>query len=111
MGGAAGGRLAAAVTAAGGLGLIGGGSSDAQWLAHEFAEAGNARVGCGFITWALATQPAMLDMALAHAPAAVMLSFGDPRPFAPAIKAAGRLLICQVQDMRHAEAAIDVVPT
>jgi nitronate monooxygenase len=108
MGGAAGGRLAAAVTAAGGLGLIGGGSSDAQWLAHEFAEAGNTRVGCGFITWALATQPAVLDAALAHAPAAVMLSFGDPRPFAPAIKAAGRLLICQVQDMRHAEAALDV---
>ena len=47
-------------------------------------------------------------MALAHAPVAVMLSFGDPRPFAPAIKEAGRLLICQVQDMQHAEAAIDV---
>jgi len=108
MGGAAGGKLAAAVTAAGGLGLIGGGSADAQWLAHEFADAGNARVGCGFITWALATQPASLEIALPHAPAAVMLSFGDPRPFAPAIKDAGRLLICQVQDMRHAEAALDV---
>jgi NAD(P)H-dependent flavin oxidoreductase YrpB (nitropropane dioxygenase family) len=46
-------------------------------------------------------------MTLAHVLAAVMLSFGDPHPFAPAIKAAGRLLICQVQDMRHARAALD----
>jgi nitronate monooxygenase len=107
MANSAGGRLAAAVTAAGGLGLIGGGYGDAQWLADQFAEAGNARVGCGFITWALAGHPTVLDAALAHAPAAVMLSFGDPRPFAPAVKAAGGLLICQVQDMRHAEAALD----
>ncbi len=107
MGGAAGGRLAAAVTAAGGLGLIGGGNADPDWVTHEFAEAGNVRVGCGFITWMLATHPATLDVTLAHAPAAVMLSFGDPRPFAPAIKAAGPLLICQVQDMQHARAALD----
>jgi nitronate monooxygenase len=51
MGGVAGGRLAADVTAAGGLGLIGGGYGDAEWLDQEFAAAGNARVGCGFITW------------------------------------------------------------
>jgi len=54
---AAGGKLAAAVTAAGGLGLIGGGYGDAEWLEREFAEAGNARVGCGFITWSLAKRP------------------------------------------------------
>jgi nitronate monooxygenase len=107
MGTAAGGRLAAAVTAAGGLGMIGGGLGDPDWLRREFAAAGNVRVGCGFITWSLATQPATLDVALAHAPAAVMLSFGDPSPFAPAIKAAGRTLICQVQTMEHARAALD----
>ena len=43
-----GGRLAAAVTAAGGLGLIGGGYCDAEWVEREFRAAGNARVGCGF---------------------------------------------------------------
>ena len=37
MGFAAGGKLAAAVTEAGGLGLIGGGYGNADWLAHEFA--------------------------------------------------------------------------
>ncbi|HQX60951.1 MAG TPA: nitronate monooxygenase, partial [Burkholderiaceae bacterium] len=35
MGGVAGGRLAAAVSNAGGLGLVGGGYGDAQWLARE----------------------------------------------------------------------------
>lgn len=100
-----GGRLAAAVTHAGGLGLIGGGYGDGDWLDREWAQAGNARVGCGFITWSLARQPAVLDRALAHRPAAVMLSFGDPAPFAPAIRAAGARLICQVQTLDQARQA------
>ena len=36
----------------------------------------------------------LLDRVLAHAPAVLMLSFGDPAPFAPAIRAAGSRLIC-----------------
>jgi len=107
MGFVAGGKLAAAVTAAGGLGIIGGGYGDADWLDREFAAAGNARVGCGFITWSLAKQPDLLDHVLAHAPAVLMLSFGDPTPFAPAIRAAGSRLICQVQTIAHTRAALD----
>src|SRR4051794_12280 len=107
MGFVAGGKLAAAVTAAGGLGIIGGGYGDAQWLEREFAAAGNTRVGCGFITWSLANQPELVDLVLARAPAAVMLSFGPPAPFAQAIKATGTQLICQVQSMAHARAALD----
>jgi nitronate monooxygenase len=105
---AAGGKLAAAVTAAGGLGLIGGGYGDAEWLKRELAEAGNARVGCGFITWSLAKCPELLDPVLARLPAAVMLSFGSPLPFGQQIKAAGAKLICQVQNIEHAHAAVDV---
>ncbi|KZD09679.1 NAD(P)H-dependent flavin oxidoreductase [Oceanibaculum pacificum] len=101
-----GGRLAAAVSAAGGLGMIGGGYGDADWLEREFAAAGNQRVGCGFITWSLAKQPHLLDLALAHRPASVMLSFGDPAPFAPKIRQAGIPLICQVQTLDHARAAL-----
>jgi len=107
MGSAAGGRLSAAVTAAGGLGLIGGGYGDADWLEREFAEAGNARVGCGFITWSLARKPQLLDQVLLHSPAAVMLSFGSPLPFAQKIKAAGASLICKVQTMAHAREAVE----
>ena len=105
---AAGGKLAAAVTAAGGLGLIGGGYGDAEWLEREFAEAGNAQVGCGFITWSLAKRPELLDLVLKHLPAAVMLSFGSPLPFGNHVKAAGTKLICQVQNIEHARAAVDV---
>lgn len=105
MGFVAGGRLAAAVTNAGGLGLIGAGYGDAEWLEREFEAAGNVRVGCGFITWSLARRPELLDLALARAPAALMLSFGDPAPFAATIKRAGIPLICQVQTLAHARQA------
>src|ERR1700693_2710925 len=97
MGNISGGALAGAVTAAGGLGILGAGYGDAAWLEREFAAAGNHRIGCGFITWSLARQPELLDLALARRPAVLMLSFGDPRPFAAKIKAAGVRLICQVQ--------------
>ncbi len=101
------GALAAAVSKAGGLGLIGGGYGDGGWLEREFVAAGNTRVGCGFITWSLAKQPELLDRALDHAPAAVMLSFGDPTPFAERIHAAGAKLICQVQSLVQAKEAAD----
>lgn len=105
MGFSAGGRLAAAVTRAGGLGLLGGGYGDEMWLEREFAAAGNARVGVGFITWSLAQKPHLLDRALAHRPAAVMLSFGDAAPFVDSIKRAGAKLICQVQTVAGAKEA------
>lgn len=107
MAGAGGGALAAAVSAAGGLGLIGGGYGDGDWLTREFAAAGNQRVGCGFITWSLAKQPHLLDLALGHSPVALMLSFGDPRPFAGAVRAAGARLVCQVQTIAHVREALE----
>jgi nitronate monooxygenase len=102
----AGGRLASAISQAGGLGLIGGGYGDANWLEQEFAAAGNAGVGCGFITWSLEKQPHLLEIALGHSPRAVMLSFGDPSGFAARIKAAGAKLLCQIQDVAQASAAV-----
>jgi nitronate monooxygenase len=104
---AAGGKLASAVSAAGGLGLIGGGYGDQDWLDAEFRAAGNAAVGCGFITWALKRQPQLLDLVLARNPRAIFLSFGNPQPFTVRIKAAGAKLISQVQTRRDAEQAID----
>jgi nitronate monooxygenase len=100
-----GGRLAAAVSHAGGLGLLGGGYGEADWIDRQWTLAGNARIGCGFITWRLAEHPEVLDTVLAHQPAAVMLSFGDPAPFAAAIHAAGARLICQVQTLAQAREA------
>ncbi|MFK5595916.1 NAD(P)H-dependent flavin oxidoreductase [Methylobacterium sp. HMF5984] len=104
---ASGGALAAAVSAAGGLGLIGCGYGNREILESEFAKAGNQRVGCGFITWSMAKDPVLLDMALAHEPAAMMLSFADPTPFAEKIRAAGVPMICQVHSLEHARRALD----
>lgn len=105
---AGGGALAAAVTRAGGLGLIGGGYGDPAWLEGQFDAAGDQRVGVGFITWSLRKSPSLLTDVLKHRPAAVMLSFGDPRPFVDAIRGAGAIMICQCQNMEHVEDAVDV---
>ena len=104
---AGGGALAAAVTRAGGLGLIGGGYGDADWLEAQFRAAGNVKVGCGFITWKLTEQPHLLTSVLSHEPKAIFLSFGDPVPFAEEIHAAKVPLICQVQTLEHARRAIE----
>lgn len=105
MGSAAGGKLAAAVTNAGGLGLVGSGYANADAIRKELAEAGNTRVGIGFILWALEKNPAALDVALDARPAAVMLSFGDPSPFTGRIRDAGCKIICQVQTLAQAKEA------
>ncbi len=96
---AGGGALAAAVTRAGGLGLVGGGYGDAGWLDAQLTAAGNTAVGCGFITWSLAQKPALLTQVLRHKPKILMLSFGDPQPFAGEIAEAGVPLVCQCQSM------------
>ena len=105
---AGGGALAAAVTRAGGLGLIGGGYGDPAWLEDQFDAAGDQRVGVGFITWSLRKSPSLLTDALKHRPAAVMLSFGDPRPFVDGIHDAGTVMISQCQNMEHVQDALDV---
>jgi nitronate monooxygenase len=102
--------LVMAVSGAGGFGMLGGGYGERSWLAKEtakLARLSDNRFGIGFITWSLAKQPELLDIALGVRPRAIMLSFGDPRPFAPRIKAAGALLICQVQDEDMASQALD----
>ena len=105
MGSAAGGKLAAAVTHAGGLGMLGSGYADEKAIRRELVEAGNARVGIGFILWALDKNPVALDVALDAKPAAVMLSFGDPSPYTARIKRAGCRIICQVQTLEQAKQA------
>ena len=105
MGSAAGGRLAAVVINAGGLGPVGSGYANADAGRNELSEAGNTSVGVGFILWALEKNPAALDVALDARPAAIMLSFGDPSPFTGRIRDAGCKIICQVQTLAQAKEA------
>jgi nitronate monooxygenase len=106
-----GGRLAAAVSSAGGLGIVGGGFAgalgDEPDLKQELAHVLSHKFGIGFITWALARVPHVLDEALSHSPFCMFLSFGDPRPFAERIRQSGAKLICQVQSLRHVDQAIE----
>jgi nitronate monooxygenase len=109
MGGSAGGALAAAVSTAGGLGLLGAGTGDAAWLARELpivAEGTTEPWGVGFLSWA--ADAGTVERVLERGPRAVMLSFGDPRPFAGAIRQAGATLILQVTNLEEARQAVDL---
>ena len=106
MASVAGDHLTAAVSNAGALGLGGGGHGDLDCLRTELSKARSETKrpwGVGLITWHATRE--ILDLALSYEPHAFMLSFGDPGPFAPAIKEAGCTLICQVQDVEGGRAA------
>lgn len=106
-----GGRLAAAVSSAGGLGIVGGGYAGIHGgepdLMEELGYVRGLTFGVGFITWALERAPDTLAEVLRHSPAYVFLSFGDPRPFAAQIRSAGARLICQVQSLPYLEQALE----
>ena len=106
MGAVAGGRLAAAASNAGALGLVGGGYGDPGWMRTELSIAREETArpwGVGLITWHATLET--VELALSYEPHAFFLSFGDPRPFVPAIKEAGCALICQVQSVQDARDA------
>ncbi|WP_420108380.1 NAD(P)H-dependent flavin oxidoreductase [Mycolicibacter arupensis] len=106
MAGAAGGRLAKAVSDAGGLGMVAAGYGGVAGLQRELDLTRGTSVGIGFITWRLASDIAVLEAALAHRPAAVWLSYADPAAHIPAIHAAETRVICQVQTLGHARDAL-----
>src|SRR5688500_3672646 len=94
MGGLAGAALAAAVSRSGGLGMLGAGGGDREWLERELppmAEATDQPWGIGFLTWAI--EVGAVEHALEYGPRAVMLSFGDPGPYVDRIRQAGAALI------------------
>lgn len=100
-----GGRLAAAFSAAGGYGFLGGGYGVGTWIEDQWAEASRADIGVGLITWRLTDD--VLDRVLALGPRAVWLGFGDPSPFAERIIAAGAVLVCQVGTEDEAKQALE----
>ncbi|MEV5649960.1 nitronate monooxygenase [Nocardia sp. NPDC052254] len=108
MGGEAGGALAAAVSAGGGLGLVGGGRGDREWVERELrlvTESTTAPWGIGFLSWAV--DRSAVEHALSYRPTAVLLSFGDPTSLAVPVRAAGATLIIQVTDGDEARRALD----
>ncbi|HEU5081937.1 MAG TPA: nitronate monooxygenase [Acidimicrobiales bacterium] len=106
-----GGRLAAAVSAAGGLGAFGGihPGRDADWLRAEVATArtGGGAFAVGFITPFLPMTERFLEATIDERPDAICFSFADPGPWAARAKDAGIRVLCQVQDHEGVAMAVD----
>lgn len=110
MGGVAGGALAAAVSRAGGLGMIGMGS--AATTSTLRTELGHLKgldrpFGIGLIGWRVRDEPALLTTALHTGPALLSVSFGEDYDWIARAHAAGCTTAIQVADLDAAVRAVD----
>jgi nitronate monooxygenase len=106
-----GGTLAAAVSAAGGLGSFGGvhPSEGPTWIRGEMARiraATDRPFAVGFITPFLSFTAPLFEAALGERPAAIAFSFADPQPWLGQTKDVGIRVMCQVQNYADAELAV-----
>ena len=113
MGGVAGGRLAAAVTAAGGLGMVGMGSlATSETLAAELRRV-TGRFGIGLVDWVMRNEAALFEDALAAQPALLSVSFGTDWSWVARAHDAGITTATQVYDAvearRAADAGVDIL--
>ncbi|MBD5634556.1 MAG: nitronate monooxygenase [Candidatus Eremiobacteraeota bacterium] len=103
------GRLARAVTEAGGLGSIGIGADDPlERVASEAAiarGADDANFCIGLMVWALERRAELFDAVLAERPFLLSLSFGDVTQYLPRAREAGCRVAAQVQTRADALAA------
>jgi nitronate monooxygenase len=108
--------LAAAVSEAGGLGLIGGTTLEgAPWLVDQIRRARaltDRPFGVGFISHVPGADE-LMAVALDEGVRIVAHSFADPAPFVPAAHQAGAEVLCQVRSVEEARqaaaAGVDVV--
>ncbi|KMO82831.1 NAD(P)H-dependent flavin oxidoreductase [Mycolicibacterium chlorophenolicum] len=110
MGGVAGGALAAAVSRAGGLGMMGMGSSATTSTLHEqLRHVGDLDrpFGIGLIGWRVRDEPALLTTALEARPALLSVSFGDDDAWISRAHDAGCATATQVADLEEALRAVD----
>jgi nitronate monooxygenase len=113
------GRLARAVSEAGGLGMIGIGSTESvELIEREAAIArgtNQGRFGIGLMAWAIERRPELLDMAIEVAPFLIAISFGSPAPYVERLHQHGILLATQVHShaeaVRVAQAGVDLLVT
>jgi nitronate monooxygenase len=116
-GGAANGELAAAVSMAGGLGLIGAVSNGGpDWLREQIRIVRGRTdrpFGVGFISHWLPRSPELYQVALDERVPVIAHSFTDPAPYMEAARAIGATVLCQVRSLAGAaeaqRAGVDVV--
>jgi len=113
MGGVAGGRLAAAVTAAGGLGMVGMGSVATRELLRDQLRHVDGRFGIGLVDWVMRSEAGLLEDALAARPALLSVSFGTDWSWVAKAHDVGIPTATQVYDSlgarRAADAGVDVL--
>ncbi|MEU0569077.1 nitronate monooxygenase [Nonomuraea sp. NPDC005983] len=110
------GRLAAAVSAAGALGVLGvPPAAPTPWVAEQAAVAGEGGrpYGIGLMAWALPGNPAQLDAVLAARPPLAAVSFGPYAGYVDELRQAGITVVTQAGTTDEARAAeqagVDVV--
>jgi nitronate monooxygenase len=111
MANVSGGKLTAAISAAGGLGMLGAGSGvSADWIRTEGAIAADSGkpYGVGLMAWSVKDRPEHLEAVLELRPALVSLSFGDYAPYVGRLQEAGIVVAMQAGTVADAREAIDV---
>lgn len=109
MANVSGGLLTGAISAAGGLGMLGAGSAvSAEWIRTEGAVAAQRGkpYGVGLMAWSVKDHPDHLDAVLELKPALVSLSFGDYSPYVEPLRAAGIVVATQAGTVADAQEAI-----
>jgi nitronate monooxygenase len=106
-----GGRLAGAVSRAGGLGLFGALTLEGpDWLRAQIRIArelsGDRPFGIGFITHLIPVFPELVDVAIEERVPVIAFSFADPAPWVARFKEQGATILCQVQSVESAAEAV-----
>ncbi|MEO3887835.1 nitronate monooxygenase [Nonomuraea sp. B5E05] len=116
MAGVGDGRLAAAVSRAGGLGMVGvPPTAPGSWVTEQaaVAAASGRAYGVGLMAWALPGNPGQFEAVLTARPALVSVSFGDYLPYVGPLREAGVTVAVQAGTTDEARAAeragVDVV--
>jgi nitronate monooxygenase len=116
MAGAADGRLAAAISTAGALGMVGaGGTASPEWIRAQLAVAAapGYAYGVGLMAWVQDEDQAQFDAVLEVAPPLVSVSFGDYGRYVAPLQHVGVTVATQVgtvQEAQEAEqAGVDVI--
>ena len=110
MAGVANGRLAAAVSAAGALGMVGvGANSPPDWITEQcdVAAVSGRPWGVGLQAWAIEANPGQLDAVLATSASLVSINYGTYQRYLPVLQQAGFLVATAVGSLLEAQQAAE----
>src|SRR6202050_533092 len=107
MGGVAGGRLAAGVSAAGGLGMVGMGTARSTSSLHAELPQVTGTFGIGLVDWVMRKEAGLFEAGLAAPPVLISVSFGTDLSWVSRVHDAGIAAATQVYNGAEARRAED----